>query len=161
MKRALGVVLAVFSTCAAVPAFAGEVVFQGLSQHFRNSDQVNNLNFGLGYGFDRSIIDRVIGKETGGHDIVGCYHNSRSHFSCYAGYYHEFHTVSSGPLRHLELGGMIGAVTGYKYAPIMPAGLFMASYPIGILWGDKHTILHFSLVPTKSGPATLSIGYRW
>jgi hypothetical protein len=115
---------------------AGELLVHGVSRHFHDNGE-NNLNFGVGYGFDSRVV-------------MGAYHNSRRRLSAYAGYH-----IPVYEWRSVEFGLFLGAVTGYDRT-VMPVAALTASIPIADRWRT-----HVTVVPSDRGVATLSLGYRF
>lgn len=128
-------------------ASAGELIVHTVSVHYRPNDAQNNRNFGIGYRADRSCIRSEHIKNS---IMAGVFHNTYSNPSAYAGCYFNLYEY-----RMLELGVMVGLVTGYD-RPVMPSGLVIGTYHVTRAWS-----LRISFAPVTRGVANLSVGYQF
>jgi hypothetical protein len=131
---------------------AGEVNVSTTSYHLRDNGQ-NDLNLGVGYISDTSVLDRF-GLAVA-RDAAGVYWNSRKTWSIYVGSYYPFYKQNL-----IELGAIGGIVSGYKSktAGIIPFAAMVASIEI-----PQHPdwSLRFTAAPMDGGVITMSIGYRF
>lgn len=115
---AITVWLAVLGSCDA-KAEGLTLNLGGVSHHFRNDKEHNDVNEGIGLEWDAS---RVVGVAAGG------YYNSDSTWSQYV--YVRYQPFNIGGTR---IGALAGLVTGYKKwgCSICPAGLLAVSHDYG------------------------------
>jgi len=102
----------IVTMCTLKDSHADELNLGGVSHHFRHDKEHNDLNFGLGYGFD---FDRGVGLE------AGAYANSEYVYTYYA--LVRYQPFEFGPVR---AGALAGAVTGYSHCNhrhVCPAAL--------------------------------------
>lgn len=130
-----------------VAASAGELIVHTVSVHYRSNDSQNNRNFGLGYRADTPCIRNEHVKNS---IMAGAFHNTYYNPSAYAGCYFNLFEY-----RMLELGVMVGLVTGYD-RPVMPSGLLIGTYHVTQTWS-----LRISFAPVTRGVANLSVGYHF
>ena len=167
MKLAISTAIALLGATVFPAVHAGEMTMTLGSVHFQNNRSHNNVNPGVGYMFDTSVVDKLFGWEEKGHDVVGVYLNSGKRWSLYAGYYRPFSLPdswkeSSQFMSNIEVGVMAGIATGYENRMgVLPALLLVATYPIGKHWGDAHWKMRLTVAPIDSGVATLSLAYQF
>jgi hypothetical protein len=167
MKVVSNTLIAISALCSVPFANAGELNLTLGSFHFKDNRSHNNVNPGIGYTFDSSVVDWLFGWEHTGHDTIGVYYNSGNKMSLYYGYYLPLSLPAdwkkdSEFLRDVRVGAMFGVASGYGNSiGIIPAVLLIGSYPIGKLWGDSRWSARLSLVPAPGGVVTLSLGYHF
>ena len=122
--------------CTPLPA--AELILQGPSYHFSDSD-MNNANYGVGYRFDNRVV-------------AGAYRNSISRTSVYLAYLLPVATLPW----NVSADVLLGAVTGYEQRAVWPAAVAVFTKPV-----DKHWRAHLNVVPLDGGFVNLAVGYEW
>jgi hypothetical protein len=123
-------ILAGLAQCSPCPA--DELIFSGPSMHWKPKDYYNNFNYGISYvNYEHEYA-------------TGIYHNSFNRTSIYFG-----RTIKFSDRTGLILGG----VTGYKSAPVIPAIILTHKIPITKQWDIRVSI--------PPGVINLGIGFTY
>jgi len=147
VKKTL-VTTAMLLACGTAAAGDYEVNFGGVTHHFRNDQEHQDLNYGLGFGYN---IDKAVGFD------VGFYQNSNYTTTKYALVRYQPFEVKG-----VRLGFLAGVADGYK--PFRNGGWFPAALPAASKsFGPVNvTLVGFpSIGKTADGMVSLQLGYTF
>lgn len=147
-RNASAVVFAVLASTMSPPAPAEEnksyLTVSALSYHMNRKKGYNEVNAGAGVEYE---LTRTFAL------VAGFYRNSRPDkdaVSTYGGF--SYMPVSLGPLR---AGVMLGAVTGYKQANVLPAASGILSL------GTRDTAVNVHFLPALSMRYISALGLQF